>query len=771
MAQVGMDYYEDMFKEITKKFYGEDDLESTETFRMMQNFDGIEAFSLAALMQGSLPSTSLITTPGLLEASIEAEENKWVLSDEVLPWTTSKIASYNAAQKLFRCNECESISFLSRIAEHWLGTHANLRVFQCLQCPYASAWARCVRMHLARQHNVCIEQNTDSSQTLWKENPVLEEVTKYLQRLKQKVEGDGPTIHATAVEAQPVKTEVQAPVLKIQNSHPSDQSIQTVQLVQAVQVPHTQLIKQDSVQTMVAPVKQEVNQMVTSQSKMQNHEVSIGTTPQKRYNCTFCPYATDRRDLYTRHENIHKEEKPFQCYICTKQFNRADHVKKHFLRMHREHPYDINRIRREVSKSSGSQTQYFPKPEATQISLQIPISQLSQLHTVTDIQHVLNNGLAIPTSIGLEKTKLQVQRPKRPGEKRYTCCYCSWSGVDNWCLKRHLNTHTKPFSCGLCEYKAARAERLATHVHKVHNKRACGRCSFLADDQAQLMVHQQQQHHPITERYHFWKNLNLNPSLDDCPTEDSSSGCQKVLTRNGPPDLIPILHHPKSSTNGHDMFDGFSNFDHFSNSGSSNEVTLKCNHCSFSTATVSEIASHNCAFKNHYSQSNSTSPESFSREDFMPVQTILEEVSDSNQSEVNSVGAFNFKLKKRKPTHKIEGFMSDQTGDKNNNKVYRTLARQLKKKLESKPGEYPERSKIVRLSSILCKKIDRSCPQQKFRVMISGKKFCINFKAHLSGKLRCPDCQRVNKYCRVYQNPARLLLHGFVAHEKYLRVL
>lgn len=148
----------------------------------------------------------------------------------------------------------------------------------------------------------------------------------------------------------------------------------------------------------------------------------------------------------------------------------------------------------QVSKSSGSQTQYFPKPEATQISLQIPISQLSQLHTVTDIQHVLNNGLAIPTSIGLEKTKLQVQRPKRPGEKRYTCCYCSWSGVDNWCLKRHLNTHTKPFSCGLCEYKAARAERLATHVHKVHNKRACGRCSFLADDQAQLMVHQQQQH-------------------------------------------------------------------------------------------------------------------------------------------------------------------------------------------------------------------------------------------------------------------------------------
>lgn len=36
---------------------------------------------------------------------------------------------------------------------------------------------------------------------------------------------------------------------------------------------------------------------------------SSGTTPHayKRYSCTTCPYTTDRRDLFTRHENIHKE--------------------------------------------------------------------------------------------------------------------------------------------------------------------------------------------------------------------------------------------------------------------------------------------------------------------------------------------------------------------------------------------------------------------------------------------------------------------------------
>lgn len=69
---------------------------------------------------------------------------------------------------------------------------------------------------------------------------------------------------------------------------------------------------------------------------------------QKRYNCTSCPYSTDRRDLFTRHENIHKEDKPFHCYVCLKQFNRADHVKKHFLRMHRGLSYDIGRTKRSL---------------------------------------------------------------------------------------------------------------------------------------------------------------------------------------------------------------------------------------------------------------------------------------------------------------------------------------------------------------------------------------------------------------------------------------
>lgn len=78
---------------------------------------------------------------------------------------------------------------------------------------------------------------------------------------------------------------------------------------------------------------------------------------------------------------------------------------------------------------------------------------------------------------------------KKKSDKRFMCCYCSWSGNDNWGLKRHLNTHTKPFVCVLCDYKAARSERLATHVFKVHNKKVCTKCNYLADNQNEYDAH------------------------------------------------------------------------------------------------------------------------------------------------------------------------------------------------------------------------------------------------------------------------------------------
>ncbi|XP_050541659.1 zinc finger protein 429 isoform X2 [Daktulosphaira vitifoliae] len=490
MADVQMDIYEDMFKEITKKIYGQDVSSEDRQFGEQDAFKMVEE---------GLSMIDNETTESF--GDVQLEEDPWVTNDETISWTTSKIASYNAEKKLFKCQECESVGLLSSVAEHWLGTHADVKVFQCPQCPYASAWARCIRIHLTRQHNVAADQGTEVG-TPWKESPVLEEVTSYLARLKSKSDVTEPE---EFVGSAPAAVEDEQLIVPDPETHPA----------------------------------------------------------QKRFNCTHCPYATDRRDLYTRHENIHKEDKPFQCDICQKQFNRADHVKKHYTRMHREHEYCLSRVKRDPFGKTAANVQASqrvtlysgdPPPESDaqpqQQPQQIILSQTidathpsiitapltldDQQQTVVNIAVVNFNEqtgthtiqIPIPTSqikpvmfapdtlmtvdsiinpngsTGnvLATTSAVTSKPKGKGsrknfEKRYSCTFCSWSGVDNWCLKRHLNTHMKPYECMFCEYKAARAERLATHVFKVHSKRMCCRCSYVAQDQDDLYAHQTEHNH------------------------------------------------------------------------------------------------------------------------------------------------------------------------------------------------------------------------------------------------------------------------------------
>lgn len=339
MADVQMDIYEDMFKEITKKIYGQDTSSSED-----RQFTGQDAYKMVeeglSMIDDNDDAAAAVAAETFSEQS-QLEDDPWVTSDETISWTTSKIVSYNAEKKLFKCQECNSIGMLSSVAEHWLGTHADVKVFQCPQCPYASAWARCIRIHLARQHNIVADQGSDqqgAGRTPWKENPVLEEVTSYLGRLKAAADKAMATTTAAAVAAA---------------------SAAAAATTAAMQ----QTAAEDDPQLSAADTETQ--------------------TAQKRFNCSHCPYATDRRDLYTRHENIHKEDKPFQCDICQKQFNRADHVKKHYTRMHREHEYCLSRVKRDLfGKSAAVQQQqqqrvtlYSGDPPPLEPETQIIVSQ------------------------------------------------------------------------------------------------------------------------------------------------------------------------------------------------------------------------------------------------------------------------------------------------------------------------------------------------------------------------------------------------------------
>lgn len=129
------------------------------------------------------------------------------------------------------------------------------------------------------------------------------------------------------------------------------------------------------------------------------------------------------------------------------------------------------------------------------------IDQTNHPHMSNAFNQATPSGTAVSSHQNQSQLNIKVEKRLGSGgggggdksakknDKRFLCCYCSWSGNDNWGLKRHLNTHTKPFVCGLCDYKAARSERLATHVFKVHNKKVCTKCNYLAENQTEYDAH------------------------------------------------------------------------------------------------------------------------------------------------------------------------------------------------------------------------------------------------------------------------------------------
>ncbi|XP_012530786.1 protein charlatan isoform X1 [Monomorium pharaonis] len=456
--------YEDMFREITKKLYGEDPDHRTSS--VQNEFEA---------------SVSYKNDDDTENGTEGSDEGNWTYEDEPLKGTDgSRIAAYHAGKAIWRCDECGDIITTGprEIAEHFVEHHPS-RIL---------ADGNRNRHHSPRKDYLQIDFK-------------IEDIVTYLERLRERAERAAPPSRRT----------------------------QETQTVPAALLPVTSSFLLQELPSASAP--QHLQQNTTTMSTP-----VAASTSTKRYICQNCPYGTDRRDLFTRHENIHREEKPFHCYVCYKPFNRADHVKKHFMRMHRDAHYDLTKIRRPVGTTTPKLLQQDSTPTPATVNMnsqQHPQQQhiSNQFGFASNKGYQLQPNAAASVATGTSNTSIhqaiimpspggivqfdtnncntgrRVQNggcnskshlkggSKSTQEKRYSCPTCSWTGVDNWCLKRHMNTHTKPYACSLCEYKAARAERLATHVLKVHNRRQCSRCSFLAEDANQLQMHQIHVHH------------------------------------------------------------------------------------------------------------------------------------------------------------------------------------------------------------------------------------------------------------------------------------
>ncbi|XP_020279959.1 zinc finger protein 431 isoform X2 [Pseudomyrmex gracilis] len=455
-ASIGRMDYEDMFKEITRKLYGED----TPDHRTSSVQNEFEA------------SVSYKNDDNTGNGTDSCDDGNWIFEEEMFKGTDSRIAAYHPGKAAWRCEECgEIMNVMPReFADHFMENHSSRIVTDC-----------------RNRHSRVSYKDPQTDLTR-------EEIILYLEKLRDKAERDGPKV-------------------------PSRRTQETQTLPTPLSPVTPNFLLQELPST---SVPQHLQQNATTASSVMQPLNNAG----KRYKCDHCNYGTDRRDLFTRHESIHKDDKPFQCEVCKKPFNRADHVKKHHERMHKEQLYDPSKIRVRGKDQDSSQTQqasvsnastqqqphinyqtdfsankgYQLQPNAVASSSGTGTMSMYQTPAMpapdimqTTANNCNNTVRRVPNSGCNSKSHFKGSS-KSTQDRRFTCMYCPWSGADNWCLKRHMQTHTKPFECPLCTYKAARAERRATHVLKVHNRRLCSKCSFITEDTAQYQMHLLQVH-------------------------------------------------------------------------------------------------------------------------------------------------------------------------------------------------------------------------------------------------------------------------------------
>ncbi|OAD59347.1 Protein charlatan [Eufriesea mexicana] len=443
-----LDCYEDMFKEITRKLYGEDPDHRTSS--VQNEFE---------------TSVSYKNDDDTGNGTDGSDDGNWTCEEEPLKGTDgSRIAAYHAGKATWRCYECGQVF---RCSPHGFPGADKLTNGIVSTGDVMGGGPRDVAEHFMELHS----HRSPRKDYLQAELKV-EDVISYLERLRERAERVAPPSRRT----------------------------QETQTVPAALLPVTSTFLLQELPT--APTPQHLHQVSVSDFARVLSSFTIvisrlaaktGICDGKMFFCIVCKAANVecQRIVASSIDNSLSRgyvdqlgpARPSQGTANNGNANANGQQQQQQQQQHTNYSSGFNNNKNyQLQPNPGNNTTTNAAGIYQGTSMPAPgIMQPDAANCATG-RRIQNGGCN-------SKSHLK-GGSKGAQERRYTCCYCSWSGVDNWCLKRHLNTHLKPFACTLCEYKAARAERLATHVLKVHNRRQCSRCSFLGEDATQLQVHQ-----------------------------------------------------------------------------------------------------------------------------------------------------------------------------------------------------------------------------------------------------------------------------------------
>ncbi|XP_019699474.1 zinc finger protein GLI4-like [Harpegnathos saltator] len=193
--------------------------------------------------------------------------------------------------------------------------------------------------------------------------------------------------------------------------------------------------------------------------------------------CAECGKCFKLKDSYLRHMRIHKDERPFTCHICGKQFRDSGGLSRHLKDVHAKlknftcdlcgRSFASKATREDHRRTHTGERPYVCDSCGKTFKSKASLYIHSKLHT-DEFPH----ACSYCAKRFRRRQEMLAHVTKHTGEKNHTCDTCGKKFRIKSELARHqlIHSENKPFVCAKCGLAFRQKRYLNNHIKSRHNE-------------------------------------------------------------------------------------------------------------------------------------------------------------------------------------------------------------------------------------------------------------------------------------------------------------